>query len=54
MDAFISEIELVLEQDTVLRPSAEGAMRRTGRVVMSGAAKEIAGNADVRRAYLGI
>ncbi|GAC1338807.1 MAG: ABC transporter ATP-binding protein [Beijerinckiaceae bacterium] len=27
---------------------------QTGRVVMSGAAKEIAGNADVRRAYLGI
>jgi branched-chain amino acid transport system ATP-binding protein len=27
---------------------------QTGRVVMSGAAQEIAGNADVRRAYLGI
>jgi branched-chain amino acid transport system ATP-binding protein len=27
---------------------------QTGRVVMSGPAKEIAGNADVRRAYLGI
>src|SRR5436309_4662607 len=27
---------------------------QTGRVVMSGAAKDIAGNADVRRAYLGI
>jgi branched-chain amino acid transport system ATP-binding protein len=27
---------------------------QTGRVVMSGAAREIAGNADVRRAYLGI
>jgi branched-chain amino acid transport system ATP-binding protein len=27
---------------------------QTGRVVMSGPANEIAGNADVRRAYLGI
>jgi branched-chain amino acid transport system ATP-binding protein len=27
---------------------------QTGRVVMTGPAKEIAGNADVRRAYLGI
>jgi branched-chain amino acid transport system ATP-binding protein len=27
---------------------------QTGRVVMSGPAKEIAGNADIRRAYLGI
>ena len=27
---------------------------QTGRVVMSGPAAEIAGNADVRRAYLGM
>jgi len=27
---------------------------QTGRVVMAGAAADIAGNADVRRAYLGL
>lgn len=46
---------LIVEQDAdiALDIADEGYVIETGRVVMQGPAAELAGNADIRRAYLG-
>jgi len=46
---------LIVEQDAdiALDISDEGYVIETGRVVMQGPAAELAGNEDIRRAYLG-
>lgn len=46
---------LIVEQDAdiALDISDEGYVIETGRVVMQGSAAELAGNEDIRRAYLG-
>jgi len=41
------------DADIALDISDEGYVIETGRVVMQGPASELAGNEDIRRAYLG-
>lgn len=41
------------DADIALDISDEGYVIETGRVVMQGPAAELAGNEDIRRAYLG-
>jgi len=47
---------LVVEQNAglALNIAARGYVLETGAIVISGTASELAGNDDVRRAYLGI